>query len=225
MVIGCPGPTGRNLVNTLVGDAPDVPGADRLGAMSEPTRQFDIGTLGGTQPPAKESDRRPVAWTGGADVGMLLLRLGVGGIFVAHGLQKVFGMWGGRGIGETTTILAGLGFRQASTLAWALGFGELILGALLVLGLFTPLAAAGLLAVKICAVVVKWGSPFFVADSTNALELDVALGAGVAALLFVGAGRISLDSGRTWQRRPVPWTVLFVVVAVAVAVGVLYGLR
>ncbi|WP_037045111.1 DoxX family protein [Pseudonocardia halophobica] len=193
--------------------------------MTDPTRQFDIGTLGGTRPPEPETDRRPVAWSGGADIGMLLLRLGVGGIFVAHGLQKVFSMWGGRGIGETTTILAGLGFRQASTLAWALGFGELILGALLVLGLFTPLAAAGLLAVKICAVVVKWGSPFFVAVSPNALELDVALGAGVAALLFVGAGRISLDSGRTWQRRPVPWSILFLVVGVAVAAGVLFGLR
>ncbi|MFR9800802.1 DoxX family protein [Pseudonocardia sp. RS010] len=193
--------------------------------MTEPTRQFDIGTLGGTRPPEQEAERRPVAWTRGADVGMLLLRLGVGGIFVAHGLQKVFGMWGGLGIGETSAILEGLGFAQAPALAWALGFGELILGAMLVLGLFTPLAAAGLLAVEICAVVVEWGTPFFAADSPNALEFDVALGAGVLALLFVGAGRISLDSGRTWQRRPVPWAVLFLVLGVAVAVGVLLGLR
>jgi putative oxidoreductase len=194
--------------------------------MSEPTSQFDIGSLGGTTPPAATgSDRRPVAWHGGADIGMLLLRLGVGGIFLAHGVQKVFGTWGGRGLGETTTILAGYGFGQASSLAWALGFGELILGGLLVLGLFTPLAAAGLLSVKIAAIVVKWGGPLFAAEGANALELDVALGAGAAALLFVGAGRIALDSGRTWQRRPLPWAMLFLVVAVGVALAVLFGLR
>jgi putative oxidoreductase len=200
--------------------------ADTLVAMSEPTRQFDIGSLGGTQPPAasKES-RRPVAWNSGADLGMLLLRLGIGGLFLAHGVQKVFGLWGGRGLAETTRILADYGFTQASTLSWALGFGELILGALLVLGLFTPLAAAGLLAVKACAIAVKWGGPFFAAEGVDALELDVALAAGAAALLFVGAGRIALDSGRTWQRRPLPWALLCLLVGAAVAVGVLFGLR
>lgn len=194
--------------------------------MSEPTRQFDIGSIGGTTPPTPTREERlPLAWNGGADVGMLLLRLGIGGIFVAHGVQKVFGLWGGRGLGETTRILVGYGFRQASTLSWALGFGELILGALLVVGLFTPLAAAGLLAVKACAIAVKWGGPLFAAEALNAMELDVALAAGTAALLFVGAGRIALDSGRTWQRRPVPWALLCLVIGAAVAVAVLLGLR
>lgn len=195
--------------------------------MSDPTRQFDIGSLGGTQPPSAttKENRRPVAWSSGADVGMLILRLGIGGLFLAHGVQKVFGLWGGLGLGETTAIVARHGFSQASTLAWALGFGELILGALLVLGLFTPLAAAGLLAVKAVAIAVKWGGPFFAAEAVNAMELDIAMAAGAAALLFVGAGRIALDSGRTWQRRPLPWATLFLVLGAAVALGVLYGLR
>ncbi|WP_181780578.1 DoxX family protein [Pseudonocardia pini] len=194
--------------------------------MSDPTRQFDIGSLGGTQPPAAtKENRRPVAWNSGADLGMLILRLGIGGLFLAHGVQKVFGLWGGRGLGETTTILTGYGFQQASTLSWALGFGELVLGALLVLGLFTPLAAAGLLAVKACAITVKWGGPFFAAEAANAIELDVAMAAGAAALLFVGAGRIALDNGRTWQRRPLPWALLCLVIGAAVALGVLFGLR
>jgi len=194
--------------------------------VSEPTSRFDIGSVGGTTPPqATKENRRPVTWTSGADLGMLLLRLGIGGLFLAHGVQKAFGLWGGRGLGETTTILAGYGFRQASTLSWALGFGELILGALLVLGLFTPIAAAGLLAVKVVAITVKWGGPFFAAEATNAIELDIALAAGAAALLFVGAGRIALDSGRTWQRRPLPWALLCLVIGAAVAVLVLFALR
>jgi putative oxidoreductase len=194
--------------------------------MSDPARQFDIGTLGGTTPPAAPADnRRPVAWTGGADLGMLILRLGIGGIFLAHGVQKVFGTWGGRGLGGTADILTGYGFSQSTILAWGLGLGELVLGALLVLGLLTPFAAGGLLAVKICAIAVKWGGPLFAAEAANAIEVDVALGVGVAALLFVGAGRISLDNGRTWQRRPVPWATLFLVVAVGIALLVLLVLR
>ncbi|GAA1861466.1 hypothetical protein GCM10009836_47070 [Pseudonocardia ailaonensis] len=194
--------------------------------MTEPTQQFDIGRLGGTQPPAApDSDRRPVAWNSGADLGMLLLRLGIGGLFVAHGVQKAFGLWGGLGLGETARILEGQGFSATSILAGVLGFGELILGGLLVLGLFTPLAAAGLLAVKAVAITVKWGGPFFAAAAPNALELDVALAAGLAALLFTGAGRIALDAGRTWQRRPLPWATLFLVLGAAVAVLVLFVLR
>ncbi|SDF66035.1 DoxX family membrane protein [Pseudonocardia oroxyli] len=194
--------------------------------MSEPTRQFDIGTLGGTTPPQDtRENRRPVAWNSGADLGMLLLRLGVGGLFLAHGVQKVFGLWGGLGLDATGRIIGDYGFSSASTLAWALGVGELLLGALLVVGLFTPLAAAGLLAVKAAAITVKWGGPFFAADAVNAMELDVALAAGAAALLFVGAGRIALDNGRTWQRRPLPWALLCLVIGAGVAVGVLFGLR
>ena len=194
--------------------------------MSEPTQQFDIGRLGGTQPPvAPDSGRRPLAWNSGADLGMLLLRLGIGGLFLVHGVQKAFGLWGGLGLGETSRIIEGYGFSASSVLAWLLGFGELVLGGLLVLGLFTPLAAAGLLAVKAVAITVKWGGPFFAAAAPNALELDVAMAAGAAALLFTGAGRIALDGGRTWQRRPLPWATLFLVLGAAVAVLVLLVLR
>jgi putative oxidoreductase len=197
---------------------------------TDQTRPFDIGTLGGAEPPVAatrgdKSDRRPVAWNGGADIGMLLLRFAVGGLFFAHGAQKVFGLWGGQGISRTTENLAGYGFvGQAGTLSWALGVVELAAGAFVVLGLLTPLAAAGLLAIKIVAVAVKWGTvPLYAALAPDALELDVLLGAGAAALLFTGAGRISLDNGRTWQRRPLPYAWLCLIIALAAA-GVVYFL-
>jgi putative oxidoreductase len=196
---------------------------------TDQTRPFDIGTLGGTEPPVgasrDRSDRRPVAWNGGADIGMLLLRFAVGGLFFAHGAQKVFGLWGGQGISRTTENLAGYGFvGQAGTLSWTLGVVELAAGAFVVLGLLTPLAAAGLLAIKIVAVAVKWGTvPLYAALAPDALELDVLLGAGAAALLFTGAGRIALDNGRTWQRRPLPYAWLCLIIAL-VAAGVVYFL-
>jgi putative oxidoreductase len=197
---------------------------------TDQTRPFDIGSLGGSEPPVAatrgdKADRRPVAWNGGADIGLLVLRFAVGGLFFAHGAQKVFGMWGGQGISRTTENLTGYGFiAQAGTLAWALGVVELAAGAFLVLGLLTPLAAAGLLAIKIVAVVVKWGAvPLYAALAPDALEVDVLLGAGAATLLFTGAGRIALDSGRTWQRRPLPYAWLCLIIALAVA-GVVYFL-
>jgi putative oxidoreductase len=100
---------------------------------------------------------------------------------------------------------------------------------LLVLGLLTPFAAAGLLASKAVAVVVALvpalSVPLFASDGVNSLELDLLLGAGAAALVFAGAGRIALDAGRTYQRRPLPWSVLSLLVAVAVALLVLFVLR
>ncbi len=189
------------------------------------TRSLD---LGGTGLAAAESkpERRPVTWNGGADIGVLLLRFAVGGLFFAHGAQKVLGIWGGLGISRTTEAIAGYGFvAQAFTLAWATGIVELVAGAFVVLGLLAPLAAAGLLAVKIVAVVVKWGVPFYAAAAPNALELDVLLGLGAAALVFTGAGRIALDNGRTWQRRPLPYGWLCLLIGVGVALAVLLGLR
>ncbi|NMI01382.1 DoxX family protein [Pseudonocardia acidicola] len=189
------------------------------------TRSVDFGPLG-TSEQKTRPQRRPVAWSGGADIGLLLLRFGVGGLFFAHGAQKVFGLWGGLGIARTTDVIAGYGFfAQASTLAWLTGIVELIAGAFVVLGLFTPLAAAALLAIKIVAIVVKWGVPFYAAAAPNALELDVLLGLGAAALVFTGAGRVSLDNGRTWQRRPLPYAWMCAILGVGAALVVLFTLR
>ncbi|MDQ4119199.1 MAG: DoxX family protein [Actinomycetota bacterium] len=196
--------------------------------MSGPTQQYDWGSAGGTEPPERtRTERLPVPAHISSDIGLLLLRLVVGGLFAAHGAQKVFGVLGGLGAGGTDGALTALGFGTfASPLAWALGVGELVFGGLVVLGLFTPFAASGLLSVKIVAVTVYWGAvPLFAADGPNALELHVLLGGGAAALVFTGAGRIALDAGRTWQRRPLPYAWLSVILSVGVALLVLFVLR
>lgn len=191
---------------------------------ADQTSSFD--TLGSADAGTTKPTRRPVAWNSGADIGLLLLRFAVGGLFFAHGAQKVFGMWGGRGIGGTATALGGYGFvAQGNALAWATGITELVAGGFVVLGFLTPLAAAALLSIKIVAVAVKWGVPFYAAASTDSLELDVLLGIGAAAILFTGAGRAALDNGRTWQRRPLPYATLCVLLAVGVAIAVILLLR
>ena len=91
----------------------------------------------------------------------------------------------------------------------------------------TPLAAAGLLALMINAVLLKAVNGFFIAGPPGAasVELEVVLGLGAAALVLTGAGRIALENGRTWNRRPAPWGVLFLIIGVAAALAVYFLLR
>jgi putative oxidoreductase len=197
----------------------------------EPTTAYpgfgNYGPAGSTTPSDTRPTRRPLAWNGGTDIGLLLLRLGIGGVVFAHGAQKVFGLWGGTGIAGFATNLEGLGYQQATTLSWLTGVTELIAGAFLVLGLLTPLAAAAVLAIMINAVLLKLGNGFFVTGpkGSDAIELSLVLGLGAACLVLTGPGRIALDNGRAWHRRPASWGVLALVVGVAAAVLVYVLLR
>lgn len=174
--------------------------------------------LGATQPIPR---RRPLEWNRGTDVGLLLLRFAVGGVFLAHGAQKVLGIWGGPGIDGFARTLDGFGFQQTTTLAWVTGITELVAGAFVVLGVVTPLAAAGLGAIMINTVLLKAGNGFFVAGpaGAGAVELDVVLGLAAAAIVLTGPGHIALDNGRPWHRRPTSWGVL--ALAIGVTAGVL----
>ena len=197
----------------------------------EPTTAYpgfgNYGPAGSTAPSETRPTRRPLAWNGGTDIGLLLLRLGIGGVVFAHGAQKVFGLWGGTGIARFATNLEGLGYQQATTLSWLTGVTELVAGAFLVLGLLTPLAAAAVLAIMINAVLLKLGNGFFVTGpkGSDAIELSLVLGLGAACLVLTGPGRIALDNGRAWHRRPASWGVLALVIGVAAAVLVYVLLR
>lgn len=185
------------------------------------------GGFGASPPTSTRPTRRPLAWNAGTDVGLLLLRFGIGGVVFAHGAQKVFGLWGGPGPVSFANNLAAFGYQQATTLSWVTGITELVAGACLVLGLFTPLAAAAVLSVMINAVLLKYGNGFFVTGprGSDAVEYQLVLGLAAACLVFTGPGRVALDNGRAWHRRPVSWGVLALVIGVAAAVLVYVLLR
>jgi putative oxidoreductase len=186
-----------------------------------PGSSFGEPEAGTTRP-----NRRPLAWNGATDLGLLILRFAVGGTFFAHGMQKVFGLWDGPGVAEFGRMLERYGYQQASTLSWVTGLTELVAGAFVVLGVLTPLAAAGLLAIKINAVLIKMAGGFFItAAGANAVELDVVLGLAAAALVLTGAGRIAIENGSAWHRRPASWGVLALVIGVAAGVLVYLFLR
>ena len=185
------------------------------------------GGFGATPPDRTRPTRRSLAWNGGTAVGLLLLRFGVGGVVFAHGAQKVFGLWGGPGPVSFAGNLAAFGYQQATTLSWVTGITELVAGACVVLGLFTPLAAAAVLAIMINAVLLKYSNGFFVTGPRggDAVEFDLVLGLAAAGLVLTGPGRIALDRGRAWHLRPAPWGVLALVIGVAAAVLVYVLLR
>ena len=182
---------------------------------------------GDVEPTKTRPTRRPLTWNRGTDIGLLILRFAVGGAFVGHGLQKVFGLWDGPGIGGFARVLDGYGYQQSTTLAWVTGITEFLAGAFVVLGVVTPLAAAGLVAIMINTVLLKFGNGFFVGSPAggNAIELDVVLGMAAAAIVFTGPGHIALDNGRAWHRRPASWGVLALIVGIAAGVLVYVLLR
>ena len=77
-------------------------------------------------------------------LGLAVLRAIVGLLFVGHGAQKLFGWFGGGGPEGTGRFFESVGVRPGKQNAVASGISETAGGALLALGLATPLASAAL---------------------------------------------------------------------------------
>jgi putative oxidoreductase len=125
------------------------------------------------------------------DLALLILRLGLGGIMLAHGLQKVGVVPGGAGsLQGTIDSMAGMNIPE--WLAYLSVLAELGGGTALIIGLFGKLAAFGI-AVNMAAAIYKvhWGKGFFNPDG---IEFPLVLFAVAAALLIRGMGAFSLDA-------------------------------
>lgn len=125
-------------------------------------------------------------------VGVLVLRVLFGTAIAAHGAQKLFGWFGGYGLKGTGGFFEGLGFRPGVFFAAAAGLSEVVGGLLLILGLFTPLGAAAILAAMIVASVsVHLKNGFF--TQNNGYEPAFLYGAAALGIALVGPGSYSLD--------------------------------
>jgi putative oxidoreductase len=158
---------------------------------------------------------------GGADFGLLILRLGLGGVFLLQGAQKLFGLSGGPGHQDFAQMLQEVGFQQSSVLALVAGGTEFGAGVLLVLGLFTPLGAAGVLSEMVIVVLLNSRHGLFA--SQGGVELEAALGVVALGLMFTGPGRIALDNSRVWYRHPLITGFICLLLALGVTVVVLLG--
>lgn len=164
---------------------------------------------------------------GTQNLGLLLLRVGLGAVLAAHGLQKLFGWWGGEGLSGFKNSLSDVGYQHADILTYVGAGGEIVAGVLLVLGLFTPLAAAGALAYLINGLLADMSAQSTPTSLRSFFpgghEYELMLILVAAAVILIGPGRYGFDAGRGWARRPFigSFAALILGVGAGVAVWVL----
>jgi putative oxidoreductase len=129
---------------------------------------------------------------GTLSAGLLVGRLVVGLGIAAHGSQKLFGWFGGRGPAGTAGYFESLGYRPGRLFAVMAGLGEFTSGLLILFGLLGPIGPALLLAVMIVAMMQSYRNGFFAMN--DGVELPLLYAAAGIALAFTGPGRYSLDS-------------------------------
>ncbi|MFJ5807270.1 DoxX family protein [Streptomyces sp. NPDC093093] len=132
----------------------------------------------------------PHSTTSGIDAGLLLLRVVLGLTMAAHGSQKLFGWFGGGGIGGTGEFFTASGYPAGDAMAVLAGLTETLGGLGLAVGLLTPLAGAALVGTMINAIAVHGVGSFFAPEG---IEYELLLTVGAAALALTGPGRYAAD--------------------------------
>src|SRR3954452_14694535 len=127
------------------------------------------------------------------DLALLILRVVVGALFIGHGAQKLFGVWGGHGLAGTAGFFEAIGLKPGRIHAPAAGGAELVGGTLVLLGLLTPIGSALIIAVMVAAALTVHLTNGLWATE-NGIELNLVYAATAVALAGVGAGEISLDN-------------------------------
>lgn len=123
------------------------------------------------------------------DVALLCVRVVVGVTMIAHGLNHWRG--GGR-IEGTARWFSGLGLRHGKLQAWMSVVTEVGAGALLLVGLLTPLACAAVISVMMVAgLLAHRPNGFFVFK--DGYEYVLVLAVTSLALAMLGPGQLSLD--------------------------------
>jgi putative oxidoreductase len=126
-----------------------------------------------------------------SDFLLLLFRGTVAVVFLAHGWNHLFG--GGR-LAGTARWFESLGMRPGRLHAWTASVTELGAGALLALGLVTPLAAAALLGTMVVALVTNHlKNGFFIFRPGEGYEYVLVLSVCTVVLGGGGAGGWSVD--------------------------------
>ncbi len=123
--------------------------------------------------------------------GLLILRLALGGPMLAHGIRHIFG--GGK-IAGTGGWFESLGMKPGWLHAWTASLTEIGAGTMLVAGLLTPLACAGVIGVMVVALITNhWKNGYFIFYKGEGYEYVLTLILGAIALAPLGAGEWSID--------------------------------
>ena len=125
------------------------------------------------------------------DWASLVLRIGLGIMFFAHGLQMALGKLGGPGVNGFSKMLSGLGFAPAQLWSYIACYTVLIGGLFLILGVFTRISAIILMIFMIVAVLkVHLSKGFFLAN--GGYEYNFIILCALIALLALGTGKYGI---------------------------------
>lgn len=127
------------------------------------------------------------------DIGLLIIRLVIGALFIGHGAQKLFGWFGGYGLKGTGGWFESIGMKPGVTMALFAGLAELIGGILFALGFLTPLAGIIIAGTMVMAIV-KVHGPNGLWATSNGYEYNLTLLAVAIGIALIGAGQYSFDA-------------------------------
>lgn len=122
------------------------------------------------------------------EIALLITRVALGIILVAHGWQK-YNEWT---VAGTASAFADMGIPAATAAATFATIVEIIGGVLLILGLFTPVVAVlNMVNLLGALLLVHLSNGVFVGN--NGFELVLALFAGLLVVAVLGGGKFSVD--------------------------------
>lgn len=129
-------------------------------------------------------------WT--TDAGLLAIRAMLGVVFMFHGSQKLFGWFGGGGLGGTAGFMEQIGLPLPTVSAFMAGGAEFFGGVALVLGLGTRIAAIPLVFTMLVAAFVVHRQAFSIQQ--GGMEYALTLAVVLVGLTLTGGGRFSVPA-------------------------------
>jgi len=132
------------------------------------------------------------SWGIGAHLGLLILRLGMGSLFIVHGYPKMTGRWVVNGKGSRESLVESLrGLRLPFAYPLAIVSGTIMFfgGILFVLGLWTR----GVALILAAMMVVAFGRNFVRKGFLGSADFPFSVLIALLGLVFLGSGMISLD--------------------------------
>lgn len=125
------------------------------------------------------------------DLGLLIIRIIIGIVFMFYGAQKLFGLFGGYGIKGTGGWFESIGVKPGNVAAVLAGAGELLSGLLFILGLFLPVAAVIITIIMLGAIVKVHGSKGF-ANGAGGYEYNLVLIIVAIGIALIGPGAFAI---------------------------------
>ncbi len=126
-----------------------------------------------------------------------LVRVCVGLPLIPHGMQKLFGAFGGPGMAGISQFLESIGYTPGWAWAWALALTEFAGGIALVVGLLTRPVALAVFIFMLNAIAFHWPNGFF--WNQGGFEYPMVWAALAFFVMVRGGGRYSIDHRLGWE--------------------------